>query len=198
MKRQLQDQEEVTAAVTAAIAYLAPHVKRGVFEGEVKILQVIAKSFLKIDDGDQYLIEQAIAGDVMINAAIREVISEKVLAHETLPPNLEQYLINYILPISRNTKRVNKGGRPAGDFLVRNSVIRRAVRATMSRGFHSERNDIPSHNDIPRGKSACSIVVLALKELGVVLTEKSVARIWRTGIQDQLQRFSPTAGEELQ
>jgi hypothetical protein len=197
--KQQQDQEEVTAAVAAAIAYLTPHVKRGVFEGEVKILGVIAKAFLKTDpDGYQYLIEQAIAGDVMIDAALREVISEKVLAHETLPRNLEQYLINYILPIGRNTKRVNKGGRPAGDFLIRNAVICRAVTATMSHGFHSERNDIPSRNDIPRVESACSIVVLALKELGVVLTEKSVARIWRTGIQDQLQRFSPAAGEELQ
>jgi hypothetical protein len=51
------------------------------FEGEVKILKVIAKAFLETDpDGDQYLIEQAIAGDVMIDAALREVISEKVLA----------------------------------------------------------------------------------------------------------------------
>ena len=140
--------------------------KRGVFEGKVKILEVIAKAFLETDpDGDQYLIEQAIAGDVMIDAALREVISEKVLAHETLPPNLEQYLINYILPTSRNTKRVNKGGRPAGDFLVRNAVIYRAVEAAMSHGFHLERNDSPSHNDIPPGELARSIVVLALKVL---------------------------------
>ena len=135
-------------------------------------------------DGGQYLIEKAIAGNVMIDAVLRKVINEKVLADEALPPNLKQYFTNHIMLVGRDVKKVNKGGRPAADFLIRNAVVHRVVEAMMGRGFHLDRNETP------RGESACSIVSTALAELDVALDEKSIAKIWRTGIRDQLQLIS--------
>jgi hypothetical protein len=185
VKRQ-QDQDQVTAAKNAAKAYLAPSVERGTFKGEVKILEMLVKAELleTAPDGGQYLIEKAIAGNAMIDAVLRKVINEKVLADEALPPNLKQYFTNHIMLIDRDAKKVNKGGRPAADFLVRNAVIHRVVNAMKDRGFHLDRNETP------RGESARSIVSAALAELDVELDEKSVAKIWRTGIRDQLQLIS--------
>ena len=170
-----QDQEEVTAAVTAALAALYPFVKRGAFEGKMKFLEMVAKSFLTtVPDDLQYLmIKAAIAGHVVINTALREVIIEKLLAKETLQPNLEEYLINHIVLTDRNKQKVNNGGRPPVDFFARNVMISIAVQNTIRRGFH------PTRNDIPHGESACSIVALALGKLGVTLTEKHVAKIWQ-------------------
>jgi hypothetical protein len=123
---------------------------------------------------DQYLIEKAVAGDVAANTVLRKVISEKLLANETLSLNLRQYLVNHIvLLIGRDTQRVNKGGRPSADFNLRNSVIFATVETTIARGFR------PTRNEIPHGESACSIVASALEKLGVTLNEKTIARIWR-------------------
>jgi hypothetical protein len=197
MKRQ-QDQEQVTAAVAAAVASLTPFVRNGRFEMRndalalwlfgpgLSVREAAIRIKLTAHDGGQYLIEKAIAGDVVIDTVLRKVISEKLLANETLPPNLQQYLVNHILLTDRNTQRVNKGGRPAADFFMRDAVIYTTVEATIDRGFRSTRNDTSTSRG---GESACSIVSTALVELDVTLSEKSVAAIWQK-LHKQLGRWS--------
>jgi hypothetical protein len=184
MKRQQPDQEQVIAAEAAAVPSLTPWVKDGGFEERndaawalwesgPSLLEAGMRTILTVPDGDQYLIEKAVAGDVAANTVLRKVISEKLLANETLSLNLRQYLANHIVLIGRDTQRVNKGGRPAADFYLRNRVIYATVETTIDRGFR------PTRNEIPRGESACSIVASALEKLGVTLDEKTIARIWR-------------------
>jgi hypothetical protein len=193
MKRQ-QDQEQVIAAEAAAVASLTPWVKDGrfemrndgawaLFESGSSVLEAGIRIILTAPDGDQYLIEKAVAGDVAVNTVLRKVISEKLLVNETLSPNLRQFLVNHIVLIGRNTQRANKGGRPAADFNLRDSVIYATVETTIDRGFR------PTRNEIPRSESACSIVASALEGLGVTLSEKTIAGIWRERYK-QLGRWS--------
>jgi hypothetical protein len=100
---------------------------------------------------------------------LNEVVRQKLQAGEDLPRPLQLYLASLVLNKS-------KGGRPV-NFLERDSAIYSVVTATIKRGFHLERNT--ASYDRNSTESASSIVATALSELGIALSEKNVARIWR-------------------
>jgi hypothetical protein len=195
MKRQRPDQEQVIAAEAAAVASLTPWVKDGRFEmrnealarwlfgPELSLWKAVIRFKLSEPDGGQYLIEKAIAGDVVIDTVIRKVIAEKLQADETLPSNLRGYLVNHIVLADQIRQRV---GRPVAHVFMRDTAIYVAVETVIDRGFHPTRND----TSISRGDaSACSIVSAALAELDVTLSEKSVAAIWQRG-REQCGKWS--------
>jgi hypothetical protein len=205
-----QDQDQVTAAVTSAVATLAPAVKAGVFDGRPTLLsfkkmvmkQAMGWRFEKLDgeakmvmeqamsrrseklDADacqllvyQYdddradtVIEKALAGDAIADTLLREVASEKLQAREALlPPNLTRYIVSNVLA---DPDRPKNPGRPPGHF-DRDAWVYLVVSDTLKRGFRLARNATT------KSESASSIVTAALSELGVTMSEKSVARIWR-------------------
>jgi hypothetical protein len=186
-----QDQDQVTAVVTAAVATLASAVKAGVFDGRPALLslkvmvmkQAMGWRFEKLDadscqmivyqyDDDRAVtvIEKAAAGDVVADTLLREVAGEKLQAGLPLPPNLARYVVDKLA--NRNTGGPSRGKRP-GNFFDRDAWVYLAVKNTIERGFRLERNAATG------SASASSIVATALSELGVTMSEKSVARIWR-------------------
>jgi hypothetical protein len=152
-----QDQDQVTAAVAAAIAALKPAVTGGAFEGASK--QAVWVEHERLAEMERPQLE------IWLN----EVVRQKLQAGEDLPRPLQLYLASLALNKS-------KGGRPV-NFSVRDSAIYNVVTATIKRGFHLERNIASCDRDST--KSASSIVATALSELGITLSEKNVARIWR-------------------
>jgi hypothetical protein len=155
MKQQPPDQEEVTAAVNAAMAALEPAVTSGAFEGASK--QAVWVELVRRVKEERPQLE------IWLN----EVVRQKLQAGEDLPRLLQLYLASLVLNKS-------EGGRPV-NFLARDSAIYSVVTATIKRGFHLERNVAPRDAT----ESASSITVTALTKLGITLSEKSVARIWR-------------------
>jgi hypothetical protein len=149
-----QDQEQVTAAVAAAMAELTPAVKNGVFEGLLKQAVWVEHERMAEEERPQL--------EIWLN----EVVRQKLQAGEDLPRPLQLYLASLL--------NKSKGGRPT-NFLVRDSVIHSVVDATIRRGFLLMRNEI-THSGT---ESASSIVSTALAKLNIKLSERSVARIWR-------------------
>jgi hypothetical protein len=146
------DEEQVTAAVAAAMATLEPAVTDGVFEGR--------SAFFKVHDRIVRMQRP------LLETKLKEVIRQKLQAGEEFPPLLQKWLASYVLAKP-------KEGRPV-KFQERDYAIYRAVGATIRRGFHL------ASNDATRGAESASLIVsTALANLGIELSEKNIARIWR-------------------
>jgi hypothetical protein len=188
MKRQQdQDQDQVTAAVAVAVAKLSTAVRAGVFGDGPSVVQfkkavmheALGRRFKKQDEDVlvyQYdddlaiaMIEKAIAGDTVADTLLREAAIEKLQAELPLPPNLARYIADNVLAGHVRTK--HPGGRP--DYFDRDAWIYLAVDYTLKRGFKLTRNEVS------KSETASSIVAEALLELGVTLSDKRVAGIWR-------------------
>ena len=103
----------------------------------------------------------------LLKDGLREVVKQKFKEEGELPILLQMLLAEFAL-------NKPKGGRPV-NFLERDVGIYCVVDATVQRGFHLTRN---AESKKPT-ESASSIVSAALAQLDVVLSEKSVVRIWR-------------------
>ena len=103
----------------------------------------------------------------LLKDGLREVVKQKFKEEEELPILLQMLLAEFAL-------NKPKGGRPV-NFFERDLAIYLVVNATIRRGFHLARN---AKSKKPT-ELASSIVSTALAQLGVILSEKSVVRIWR-------------------
>lgn len=176
-------QQDVAAAIAAARAALKPAVDAGAFSNDPP--KRLSKFFLKFamtslanhrgsswgesefhydDDGAGPVIAKAIAGDIEADVVLREIARSR--SREGLPPNLAIYLAD---------QKPDQRGNP-GKF-DRDVIVYFAIEG-IRRGrfnFNPTRN---TESKRKRQESASSIVVKALRELGVILPEKTVERIW--------------------
>jgi hypothetical protein len=173
----------VTAAIAAARAALELAVSKGIFSGELTPSSIWILScemtsgdpkfcydderFSYDDERAKSVIAKAVAGDVEANAALREVARRKL--REGLPPNLAQYIASLL---ADDWKPPDGRGHPPNH--ARNLFIHAAVETIKAHGFDVMRNTATREHE-----SACSIVAAALAELGIVLSEKSIERIWK-------------------
>jgi hypothetical protein len=193
---------EVAEAIAVAKEMLADAVARGIFDGKFstgvafegvlggqrgvsfKELHLVSALGWYLDDpgpdGGQRVIYQyddekakavikmAIAGDVEADTVLRDAAVKKL--QTGLPPNLEEYIAGLLTGRHKLDRRVN----PTAIF-IRDALIFCVVGQVGKLGFDVSRNEAAT---LYRA-SASSIVSTALKDLGVTLSEKTIARIWR-------------------
>jgi hypothetical protein len=185
---------EVAEAIIMAKEILAEAVAGGAFDGKIstavawgvsfKEMQLVSALGWYLDDPDsdgnrrviyQYddekakeVIEMAVAGDVEANTLLRDVAAKKL--QTGLPPNLAEYIAGALAGRHKPDRRVNPT-----DIFIRDAWIFCVVGEVRKLGFDISRNEAA----IQYRASASSIVSTALEDLGVTLSEKTIARIWR-------------------
>jgi hypothetical protein len=173
----------VTAAIAMARAALELAVSKGIFSGKLTPSSIWILScemmsgeprfcydderFSYDDEQAKSVIAKAVAGDVEADTALREVARRKL--HEGLPPNLARYVASLL---AADYKAPDRRGHPPNH--ARDLFIHATVETVKAHGFDVTRNTATREHE-----SACSIVATALAELGVVLSEKSIERIWK-------------------
>ena len=197
-------QQDVAAAIAAAHTALKPAVSAGMFSDDPpkrlsKFLLKFSMTSLKDhqqsswdetafqydDERAQPAIAKATAGDEDADAILREIARTRL---QDLPPNL----VGYVDKLLAGQSEPDLGGRPR-KFFDRDLCIYYAVeriRAVEGGKFNFNPTRNPESKR-KRQESASSIVVKALKELGVVMSEKRVERIWQ-----EIHRSTP-AGSVL-
>ena len=119
------------------------------------------------DERAKSVIAKAMDGDALADALLRKIACEKL--QEGLPPNFASYVSGVL---AGDDSQKGRRGSPE-KYYARDAAVYLAVDEVRKLGFDATRNSASRH------ASACSIVVMALSELGVSLSEKSIERIWK-------------------
>ena len=183
-------QQDVTTAIAAALAALKPAVDAGLFSNSAPPTR-LTKFFLKFsmtslrdhrepswdetafhydDARGQSVIAKAGAGDAVAYAMLREIARARL--PKGLPPNLAEFLL---------AEQSKPDGRKDRRRFDRDVYIYYAVEEIIQLSYAPTRNPSTEHHEL-----ACSIVVTALKELGVKMPEKTVE-----GIRQAIQQTIP-------
>jgi hypothetical protein len=115
-------------------------------------------------------VEAAEAGDPVAMEAVEHAIAWYVRESEPVPEILRPYLFEVLL--LHRSSRKQKRGRHHENYL-RDDLIRLAVKTAEDYGLDRTRNEATE------APSACSVIVEALAENGVQMSEGNVARIAR-------------------
>jgi hypothetical protein len=171
----------VIEAIATARAMLNPAVDAGLFGGGNRLKRFLLKfRMTSLDhDGDSWdetafryddtraepVIAKGASGDIEADALLTAIAIGRL--PERLPPKLAGYVAERLRGHNRAAR-----GRPR-KHIDRDVFIHQAVEAVRKCGFDATRN-AASEPD-----SACSIAMAALQELGVLMNEANVVRVYR-------------------
>jgi hypothetical protein len=132
------------------------------------------------DEKGAHFIELASKGDHLAHDLLCLIASRFIATECVMPERLSGYIVK-VLETQYSSQRRRRGPDPYGNYSRDYSIAAAVDEVVRQDGF------LPTRNEATEHESACSIVVMALKELGVDLGEKSVQAIWT--------RFAPSFEE---
>jgi hypothetical protein len=104
-----------------------------------------------------------------------------------MPPNLSAFIVDRLYYVSAGEALPTRRGRKPHINFRRDFAIVRAIDDLTRRGFYATRNDATKAT--AKRESACSILVKALGQVNINMSEGAVEKVW-TKHRDWIDAFS--------